>query len=49
MLLPIVKLDENHYTVPMSGWQRYYFYLHKLIGYVLGLFIVAGISGITKQ
>ncbi len=48
LLLPLVKLNENNYKIPISGWQLYYFYFHKLIGYVLGLIIIAGISGIIK-
>jgi hypothetical protein len=49
ILLPIVKLDESHYKVLLSGWQHYYFYFHKLVGYVLGLIVVAGLSGIMKK
>jgi hypothetical protein len=48
MLLPIVKLNEQHYKIDLQGWVRYYFYFHKLMGYVLGSFIVAGLSGLTK-
>ncbi|MGA2223470.1 MAG: hypothetical protein ABSH41_03390 [Syntrophobacteraceae bacterium] len=48
MLLPIVRLDQRHYDTSLSNGQRYYFYVHKLVGYVLGLFIIAGLSGITK-
>jgi len=48
MLLPIVKLRELHYTVDLQGWVRYYFYVHKLMGYVLASFLIAGLSGLTK-
>jgi uncharacterized protein YjbI with pentapeptide repeats len=52
-LLPLVKLDESHAKILSenikSGWQYYYFYLHKLVGYVLGSFVLAGLSGITKK
>jgi uncharacterized protein YjbI with pentapeptide repeats len=48
MLLPIVKLNEQHYKIELRRWVRYYFYFHKLMGYVLGSFIVAGLSGLTK-
>ena len=49
MLLPFVKLRESHYTeIVICGWAKYYFYFHKLMGYVLASFLVAGISGLTK-
>jgi hypothetical protein len=48
MLLPIISLDER-YKLDFSGWQLYYFYFHKLMGFLLGSFVVAGLSGITKR
>jgi hypothetical protein len=48
MLLPIVRLREYHYTIDLKGWARYYFYFHKLMGYVLASFLIAGLSGWTK-
>ena len=48
MLLPIVELDER-YKLTFDGWQLYYFYFHKLMGFLLGSFVVAGLSGITKK
>jgi hypothetical protein len=48
MLLPIVKLREYHYDVDLNGWARYYFYFHKLMGFVLASFLIAGLSGLTK-
>jgi hypothetical protein len=48
MLLPIVKLREYHYRVDLKGWARYYFYFHKLMGYVLASFLIAGLAGLTK-
>ena len=47
MLLPIIRLRERHYQIDL-GWVRYYFYLHKIMGYVLGAFLIAGISGLAK-
>jgi uncharacterized protein YjbI with pentapeptide repeats len=47
MLLPIVRLREAHYNVELVGIARYYFYCHRLMGFVLGSFLVAGISGLT--
>jgi hypothetical protein len=49
LLLPIVELDKRHSLEAISGWQRYYFYGHELLGYVLGSFIVAGLAGLTKK
>lgn len=48
LLLPIIKLDESH-KLMFEGWQRYYFYVHQLMGFLLGSFVVAGLSGITKK
>jgi len=49
MLLPIIKLRECHYDIDLSGWRsRYYFYFHKIMGYVLASFLIAGLSGLTK-
>ncbi|MHC4800167.1 MAG: hypothetical protein ACYTF1_26300, partial [Planctomycetota bacterium] len=48
MLLPIIRLRQRHYDIDLTGWARYYFYLHILMGYVLGSFLVAGLSGLTK-
>lgn len=47
-LLPLVKLREKHYKIDLKGWQRYYFYFHQLMGYILGSFLIAGLSGLTK-
>jgi hypothetical protein len=48
MLLPIIKLRDAHYEIDLVGWPRYYFYAHKIAGFVLASFLVAGISGLTK-
>jgi hypothetical protein len=48
MLLPIIKLRDAHYEIDLVGWPRYYFYAHKIAGYVLATFLIAGISGLTK-
>ena len=49
LLLPIVELDKRHDMAGIEGWPRYYFYVHQLLGYVLGSFIVAGLAGLTKK
>ena len=35
MLLPGIKLRNYHYDeVKLTGWARYYFYFHIVMGYV---------------
>jgi hypothetical protein len=48
MLLPIIRLREKHCDIDLMGWARYYFYFHKIMGWVLASFLVAGLSGLTK-
>ncbi len=50
MLLPIIHLREQHYTaVDLNTWAKYYFYFHKIMGYVLIFFVLAGLSGLTEK
>lgn len=49
MLLPIIKLRELHYEIDLkTPWARYYFYFHRIFGWILGSFIAAGLVGLTK-
>jgi hypothetical protein len=48
LLLPIIQLYEPHYQIVLHGAAEYYFALHKLMGYVLASFLLAGLSGLTK-
>jgi hypothetical protein len=48
MLLPIIQLRGSHYAIDLAGWPRYYFYFHKIVGWVLASFLIAGLSGLTK-
>lgn len=57
-LLPIITLDKAHEALIFGGtsdnpnvpyWVRIYFYAHKIIGWVLGSFIVAGLAGLTQR
>jgi hypothetical protein len=48
MLLPLVQLRPKHYDIDLDGWPRYYFYVHKIVGWALASFLVAGLSGLTK-
>jgi hypothetical protein len=48
MLLPIIQLRPSHYDIDLKGRARYYFYVHKIIGWALASFLVAGLAGLTK-
>ena len=60
-LLPIITLDKAHDVLifgdpsakPPVRAQPYgvlvYFYVHKILGWVLGSFLVAGLSGLTQR
>ena len=48
MLLPVIQLESSNYDIHLSGAAKYYFYLHKVAGYILVSFLVAGLSGLTK-
>ena len=47
MLLPGMWLDERHAKIVLSGGARWYFNVHRLAGYVLVLFVVAGLAGLA--
>jgi uncharacterized protein YjbI with pentapeptide repeats len=49
MLLPLVRLRESNYKLEPRGLVQYYFYFHKIAGFVLASFLVAALSGLTKQ
>ena len=49
MILPLIHLRERHYTVvDLITWAKYYFYFHKIMGYILVFFVIAGLSGLTQ-
>jgi hypothetical protein len=48
-LLPIIQLDKAHESIRLEGPIRVYFYFLKAMGFLLGSFIVAGLSGLTKR
>jgi hypothetical protein len=48
-LLPIVTLDRAHDKVELEGGIRFYFMLHRLVGFLLGGFILAGLGGLTQK
>jgi uncharacterized protein YjbI with pentapeptide repeats len=50
-LLPIVQLDEANKEVEarLAGGVKYYFYAHKLVGWVLASFLIAALAGLTQK
>jgi hypothetical protein len=48
MLLPIIRLRERHYGIDLDGPARYYFYAHKIMGYVLAGFVAASTASLVK-
>jgi hypothetical protein len=48
LLLPVVRLREIHYDLDLPGSERYYFYFHQLVGYLLAVYLVASFSGLFK-
>ena len=47
LLLPAIRLRKKHYDMELDDWTRRYFYIHQLLGYVLGFFLLAGLAGLT--
>ena len=47
MLLPGIWLNEKHSGILLNRQARYYFYVHRLVGFVLLSFAVAGLAGLT--
>jgi hypothetical protein len=59
-LLPIITLDKAHESILTNApaatggstlpyWLLVYFYFHKIAGWVLGSFLVAGLAGLTQR
>jgi hypothetical protein len=48
MLLPLVRFRESNYEIEILTWHRVYFYIHKVIGFLLGGFLLAGIGGLVR-
>lgn len=47
-LIPLITLHERHKQIDIAGRARIYFYCHRIVGYVLASFVVAGLAGLTK-
>lgn len=48
-LLPGVQLSKRHENVEIGGWAKYYFHVHRLLGYFLLIVVVAGLVAATGQ
>jgi hypothetical protein len=48
VLLPIIRLRDKHYAIDLGTWARYYFYAHRIMGFLLASFLGAGLAGLTK-
>ncbi|WP_325733604.1 hypothetical protein [Bradyrhizobium sp.] len=48
ILLPIIRLRDRHYAIDLKTWARYYFYVHRIMGYLLATFLAVGVAGLTK-
>jgi hypothetical protein len=46
--LPLIGLRKKHEDIDISNGVRYYFYVHKLAGWIIGTFLVAALAGFTK-
>jgi hypothetical protein len=47
-LIPLIKLRKKNEEIDIKGPERYYFYVHRLAGWILGTFILAGLAGFTR-
>lgn len=49
MLVPVFQLRKVHYDIDIkSAAVRYYFYCHKIAGYILGAFILSWLGQLTR-
>ena len=49
--IPFIEIDPNldkKIARLLTGWAKYYFYVHSIMGYLVGIFLVAAITGLTK-
>ena len=48
MFLPGIQLGAGRGKIEMAGLAKHYFHVHRLVGYVLFLFVVAGVTGLAE-
>lgn len=46
--LPVVQLEKSFDDVQLRGFARGYFMVHRLTGWILGLFLAAALAGLTQ-
>ncbi|SAK86083.1 hypothetical protein AWB76_06010 [Caballeronia temeraria] len=49
MFLPLIRLNDDHYTVKLEGKRLTYLYFHKFMGWLLSAYVVAAVTGLTKS
>lgn len=47
--IPLVSLDKKFDDVELTGYTRWYFYIHKILGWILAGFIAAALSGLASK
>ena len=47
-LIPLVEFEKFD-QVQLGHCAKMYFYVHRTLGYVLALFLVAGLTGLTQK
>jgi hypothetical protein len=45
---PLIEFRKRHQDIDITSGARFYFYGHKLIGWIVTSFIIAGLAGFTK-
>jgi hypothetical protein len=48
LFLPLLQLRRRHFECDLKSKARYYFYFHRVAGWVIGSFIIVGLAGFTK-
>lgn len=48
-LLPIIELNRSFSGVKLPEAVEHYFYAHRILGFLLGSFIAAGVAGLTQR
>jgi hypothetical protein len=52
-LIPLIELKKEYAIFvqgeKITGWREVYFYFHKIAGWMLGSFLVAGLAGLTQR
>jgi hypothetical protein len=49
LMMPLINLWGKHDKIDMPGKRRYYFYFHKMLGWLMFTFIAAGVAGLIQK